>query len=283
MMDQTTLESHLEQVTTLGYTVIEGVLAPDEADELGEDIHRLEAQLRTPAGRNEFEGKQTLRVHNLLARGPHFQKLALHPSTLPLMDLLLGPGCLLSLLGSIDIGPGESAQPVHTDDQIYTMPRPHRPVVCNTMWAITDFTDENGATRIIPGSHLRDHPPTYQAAYDTQPVEVGKGGVVVWNGGLWHGGGANRTAERRVAVSALYCAGFLRQEENHFLGLPPDQVRQFPDRLKELVGYGVYMGVLGHVDRVSPAKLLADETLAREADGYPGGKWDFRWGSFPTA
>ncbi|HEY5986131.1 MAG TPA: phytanoyl-CoA dioxygenase family protein [Streptosporangiaceae bacterium] len=281
-MDQATREHHLEQIIERGYTVIEGALEPGQADALREDIHRLETQLHTPAGRNEFEGKHTLRVHNLLARGPDYHKLALHPSTLPLMDLLLGPGCLLSLVGSIDIGPGESAQPVHSDDQIYALPRPHRPVVCNTMWAITDFTEDNGATRVIPGSHLADHPPDYEATYDTQPVEVGKGGVVVWNGSLWHGGGANRTSERRVAISVLYCAGFLRQEENQMLGVAPDLVRRFPHRLQELVGYGVYMGVLGHVDRVSPARLLAEDTLPRDAGRHPGAEWDFRWGSSPS-
>ena len=94
--------------------------------------------------------------------------------------------------------PGETAQPIHADDQLIPFPKPHVPTVCNTMWALTDFTEANGATRIVPGSHLRDHSPDYGSRYESIAAEMPKGSVLVWHGSLWHGGGANTTDERRV-------------------------------------------------------------------------------------
>lgn len=257
-MDQKTREAHLQRIGRDGYTVLENVIDPDLTSELLADVFSLEERMGIVPASNDFEGTRTLRVHNLLARGALYRRLPVHPDILPLVDLVLGPGCLLSMLGAIDIGPGETAQPIHTDDQIIPIPKPHRPVNCNTMWALTDFTEENGATRVVPGSHLADHSPDYRKTYESRAVEMPRGSVLMWHGSLWHGGGANRTAERRVGISMIYCAGYLRQEENQQLGVPSATVREFPPRLRELVGYGVYMGVLGHVGGDSPEALLAD-------------------------
>ena len=145
----------------------------------------------------------------------------MHPNVLPVVEAVLDPGLLISSLSSIAIGPDEQAQPIHADDQLIPLTRPHVPIICNTMWAITDFTEENGATRIIPGSHLRDEPPNPLEHYETIPAEMPKGSVLVWVGSLWHGGGANRTDTRRVGIAMNYCAGYIRQQENQQLGLPP--------------------------------------------------------------
>ena len=109
---------------------------------------------------------------------------------------------------------GETPQPIHADDQMIPLAKPHVATVCNTMWALTDFTEANGATRIIPGSHLRDHSPIYGRHYDSIAAEMRRGSVLVWHGSLWHGGGANRTHTRRVGIAMNYCAGWIRQQEN---------------------------------------------------------------------
>jgi ectoine hydroxylase-related dioxygenase (phytanoyl-CoA dioxygenase family) len=188
-----------------------------------------------------------------------------HPAILPIVEGVLDRGCLVSSLSSISIDPGETAQPIHADDQLIPLPKPHPPTVCNTMWALTDFTEENGATRIVPGSHLWDHSPDYGTSYPTVPATMARGSVLVWHGSLWHGGGANRSDTRRVGIAMNYCAGYIRQQENQQLGIPRAVARRFPKRLRELVGYSVYNGLIGHIDKHDPTELLdADESAAHE-------------------
>ncbi|MEO2169042.1 MAG: phytanoyl-CoA dioxygenase family protein, partial [bacterium] len=154
-------------------------------------------------------------------------------------------------------------QPIHADDQIIALAKPHIPTVCNSMWALTDFTEANGATRIIPGSHLSDASPEYGKPYASVAAEMSKGSVLVWHGSLWHGGGPNRSKERRLGLAMNYCAGFIRQQENQQLGIPRDIARGFSPRLRELVGYGVYNGLIGHIDKHSPAELLDDDAAGK--------------------
>jgi ectoine hydroxylase-related dioxygenase (phytanoyl-CoA dioxygenase family) len=136
------------------------------------------------------------------------------------------------------------------------------------MWALTDFTEANGATRLVPGSHTADHSPDFNVDYETVPAEMAKGSVLVWHGSLWHGGGANTTGQRRVGIAMNYCAGYLRQQENQQLGIPLETVRRFPHRLQELAGFGIYRGLVGHIDKQVPANLL----LGSDAD--PSLRWD---------
>jgi ectoine hydroxylase-related dioxygenase (phytanoyl-CoA dioxygenase family) len=124
------------------------------------------------------------------------------------------------------------------------------------MWALTDFSEANGATRIVPGSHTRDHSPEYGKHYDSIAAEMPRGSVLVWHGSLWHGGGANTTRERRVGIAMNYCAGFVRQQENQQLGIPLETIRQFEPRLRQLVGFGIYRGLIGHIDKRSPDEVF---------------------------
>ena len=246
----------VEEIAERGYTILEGVFDAHRAEALVADLERLERALGTlPAG-NSFEGDRTLRVYNLLAHGALWEELAVDPAVLAVVDGVLDPGCLMSSLSSIRILPDETAQPIHADDQLIPLDKPHAPTVCNTMWALTDFTEANGATRIIPRSHLRDHSPEYGAPYDSIAAEMGRGSVLVWHGSLWHGGGANATGQDRIGIAANYCAGFIRQQENQQLGLDAELVRTFPPRLRDLVGYGIYRGLIGHIDKRSPAEAV---------------------------
>jgi ectoine hydroxylase-related dioxygenase (phytanoyl-CoA dioxygenase family) len=260
MSDDAWVGPHLERIGSEGWTVLEDVLRPDEADALRADLERLEVELRIEPASNDFEGFRTWRIYNLLVHGPRYEAIPVHPRVLPVVEGVLDPGCLVSSLSSISIGPGETAQMIHADDQLIPLPKPHVPLVCNTMWALTDFTEENGATRVVPGSHEADHSPDVTRSYESVPAVMRKGSVLVWNGSLWHGGGANRTDERRVGVAMNYCAGWVRQQENQQLGIPREIARGFSPRLRELVGYGVYRNLIGHIDKQSPARLLGEET-----------------------
>ncbi len=250
------LARHLARIEQDGYTVIEDAIEPGLLDALFADLLRLERELGVRPAENLFEGLRTLRIYNLLARGEVYGRVPVHDGVLPLVEGVLDRGCLVSSLSSIAILPGEAAQPIHADDQLIPLPRPHAALICNTMWALTDFTDENGATRLVPGSHRADHAPALGQPYESVPAVMGRGSVLVYHGSLWHGGGANRTGERRVGIAMNYCAGWLRQQENQQLGVPIEVARGFSPRLRRLAGYGIYKGLIGHIDKCSPEDLL---------------------------
>ena len=255
-VDQATVEDLAAKVRTDGWVIIEGAISPELVDAIAEDLHRLERDLGIVPADNLFEGLRTTRIYNLLAHGKLYQRVPVHPNVLPVVERVLDEGLLISSLSSIAIGPDESAQPIHSDDQLIPLPKPHPPIICNTMWAITDFTKENGATRLCPGTHLADHSPDLLAAHESIPAEMAKGSVLVWVGSLWHGGGANTTDQRRVGVAMNYCAGFIRQQENQQLGIPLDTIRDFPRRLQELCGFSIYRGLMGHIDKQDPRKAV---------------------------
>jgi ectoine hydroxylase-related dioxygenase (phytanoyl-CoA dioxygenase family) len=250
------VDTHVARIEEDGYTIVEGAIDLDLVDTLDDYLRRLERDLQIVPAHNSFEGFHTVRIYNLLAQGPDFEQIPVLPSVLPICERVLDPGLLVSSLSSIAIGPGESAQGIHADDQLVPLAKPHEAIICNTMWALTDFTEANGATRVVPGSHKADRSPDLSRSYDTVAAEMPKGSVLVWHGSLWHGGGANTTSERRVGIAMNYCAGFVRQQENQQLGLPREVVRQFSPRLQELVGYGLYHGLIGHIDKAVPSTLL---------------------------
>lgn len=266
-MEPADLETHLARIRADGYTLVEDVFDGERAARWLATLDRLVDELGIDTGPNAFEGFSTRRVYNLLAHDRAFEVIPVHDEILPIVEAVLDRGCLISSLSSIDIGPGEKAQMLHADDQLLPIPRPHRALVCNTMWALTDFTEQNGATRIVPGSHRSEDAPDPASETGSVPAEMKAGSVLVWNGSLWHGGGANRTKERRVGIASNYCAGFIRQQENQQLGIPREVARGFPKRLRELVGYGVYQHLIGHIEKRSPDRLLG-------GDGSLDSIWD---------
>ncbi len=249
-------EDAISEIAKHGYCIIENAIDLNLIDALHDDLMRLETALDVQPALNSFEGNATLRIYNLLAYGALYEQIPLHQQILPVVEGVLDRGCLVSTLSSISILPNEAAQPIHADDQLMPLSKPHAPTVCNTMWALTDFTEANGATRIIAGSHLADSSPNYGQHYESIPAEMNRGSVLIWHGSLWHGGGANRTRERRVGIAMNYCAGWVRQQENQQLGIPREIAARFAPRLQELCGYSVYNGLIGHINKRSPAEML---------------------------
>jgi ectoine hydroxylase-related dioxygenase (phytanoyl-CoA dioxygenase family) len=252
------LERHLAEIAEVGCTIVPDAIEPDLVDSLTEALDELERVFDVQPSDNSFEGAHTVRIYNLLAYGDPFTRVPVHERVLPIVEGVLDPGCLVSSLSSIAIDPGETPQPIHADDQLIPLPKPHVPTVCNTMWALTDFTEANGATRYVPGSHLADGSPDYGAPYDSLAAEMPKGSVLVWHGSLWHGGGANTTSERRLGIAMNYCAGWIRQQENQQLGIPRDVAATFSPRLRQLCGYGIYNMLIGHIDKHDPAEMLGE-------------------------
>jgi len=261
------MASDLERLERDGFTILEDVFDAQTAARTLADLERLERVLGEGTGKNLFEGHRTVRIYNLLAQGALYEVIPVHERVLPVVQGVLDRGCLVSSLSSVAIGPGEAAQPIHADDMLIPLPRPHVPLVCNTMWALTDFTADNGATRLIPGSHKDPRSPELGKVYEgTVAAEMRQGSVLVFNGSIWHGGGANRTDARRVGIAMNYCAGWMRQQENQQLGIPRAIAKRFSPALRKLVGYGIYRGLLGHIDKCSPVDLL-DETGPRRVLG----------------
>ncbi len=262
-MDKQQFDEHAERIRRDGYSIVENAIEADLVNALAEDLERLEQENGVVPAKNAFEGPNTVRIYNLLVYGPNFERIPVHGNVLPIVERVLDRGCLVSSLSSIAICPGEGAQPIHADDQLMPIPKPHVPTVCNTMWAITDFTDANGATRIVPGSHLYDHSPDFMKEYESIPAEMSKGSVLIYHGSLWHGGGPNRTHERRIGIAMNYCAGYIRQQENQQLGIPREIAAGFDTRLQELIGYSLYNGLIGHIDKSHPKELLGARSKGR--------------------
>jgi ectoine hydroxylase-related dioxygenase (phytanoyl-CoA dioxygenase family) len=258
---------HLDEIDEQGYTIVPDVLDAGALAASRDALVRLERDLGITPARNAFEGHHTRRVYNLLAHGEPWPRFAIDPRVLPVVEGVLDPECLVSSLSSIAIGPDETAQMLHADDQVIGLPKPHPALVCNTMWALTDFTADNGATRVVPGSHRADRSPDptgdAEAEAGAIPAEMPAGSVLIWHGSLWHGGGANRTDGVRIGIAMNYCAGFVRQQENQQLGIPRAVAATFPERLKRLVGYGTYRRLIGHIDKTDPIGLLGDDASLR--------------------
>jgi ectoine hydroxylase-related dioxygenase (phytanoyl-CoA dioxygenase family) len=262
---------HLARIDGDGYTIVENAIEPELVAALRDTIRRLERELRVEPKATAAEGHATRRMYNLLAKDPAFQAMPLHDSVLPIVERVLDRGCLLSGMTAIDIGPGEHEQPMHGDDIVMSrhLQRPHAPMMVTSMWALDDFTAENGGTRFVPGSHVFARTPDEPGALDgveVRALEMAAGSVMIFHGSLWHGGGANTTADVwRCGVNVQYCPGFVRQQQNPYLGIPADVAATFPDRLLELLGYRLYKGIMGHVDGASPGEVVFGARMAETA------------------
>jgi len=265
-MDAATLDRHLATIDEQGYCIIEGLIAPDLLRRLKDAVARLEGELGIAPRGNRAEGFATKRMYNLLDKDRVFWELPIHEDVLPFAERLLDPECLLSGTTCMHIGPGEVLQGLHSDDQLVTVPRPRIPFMVTTIWALTDFTDANGATRVVPGSHRFDHEPDYTKEYEHIAAEMPAGSLLVVNGGTWHSGGANTTEDDwRLGLSVQYCQGWMRQQQNQYYALKPEDVRDMPPRLAQLCGYTLYKGTMGHIDGTSPGGFVGAEALGETA------------------
>ena len=265
MTPLTRLASHatVDQVCELldrdGFAVVERYLDANDVAAKRADLERVLASV--PTGRNDFEGFSTQRIYALFAKTRAFDAQAVDPFVTGVLEHVLGPGFQLSAPVGISIGPGEKAQVLHTDDGVYPFPRPHRELVVNTMWALDDFTEENGATVVVPGSHKAVERPASDTA--TVRATMPAGSVMFFVGSVHHGGGANATDRRRLGVILEYCAGFVRPQENHVLGVPKQIIAGLDPKLQELLGYNV-VGLLGNVDGRHPRKYIDDQREVRD-------------------
>ncbi len=254
-----------EHIAEHGYAIVDRAAEPALLDRLAaEAAPWVEA---SAAGRDDYDGRRTRRTGALIARCPAARELVMHPLAVGTIGHFLrhASAVQLHLTQIITIEPGETQQQLHRDEMAFDF-HPFAPdyhVQCNTMWALTDFTAENGATNICPGtSALFDDE---AAAVPPLPAEMERGSVLFYDGKVRHGGGANTSAAARQGVNITYAVGWVRQEENQFLACPPDLARTLDDDLLKMMGYQQGAFALGYVgDQQDPlAALRGTEGKAR--------------------
>jgi ectoine hydroxylase-related dioxygenase (phytanoyl-CoA dioxygenase family) len=249
-------------VDECGYAIVADILDPATCARLVDEVDRVEREGSIDYGHNDFEGHRTRRIFNLIAHGPPFRELVINEVMLDLMDALLGDDFLLSGTTSMHISPGETHQLLHADDGMISLPRPHVATLATTLWALCDFTADNGATRLVPGSHRLEAMPRPGEVHESIAAEMPAGSALVLHGSTWHGGGANRTADvERYGLSIQYVAGWCRQQQNLMLGTSKALAATYPRRLQELIGYSMYRNVMGHVEREHPLSLLGVDAV----------------------
>ena len=253
-------DAHAARIRAQGFTVIEDFMSP-------EVIAAVRAALapfqNTHYGRNDFEGFRTERVYTLVARARVFEDLVEEPRVLAILERFLQPGYLLTATQSIQINPGETAQGMHSDDGFYRIPRP-RPAISYTLIAAVDaFTQANGCTEVVPGSHLWGNQgdagrPNDLAEIERMlvPMEVPAGACFIMAGTLIHRGGANRTDRPRLGFTNQYCEPWARPQENFFLGIPREQAAAMSPRVQKLLGYDIWPSFMGMVTGSHPGKAL---------------------------
>ena len=251
----------LEELRTDGYVILRDVL-PDLV--LQEARNALRPLLDCQAwGKGEFFGNRTRRVHNILAKTRAVDSLVAHPAVLELLrGTLTQPQ--VSIVNAIEIHPGETAQFLHQDDVVFPIARPHPPLIVNTMWALTEFTAKNGATRLVPRSQdateLDD-----DASIVTAEMEPGS--VLVWTGGLFHGGGANHAQQPRLGLNVNYNCPWLRQQENQYLAIPQQVAATLSDDFLRLLGYSTHIDIYGLVDHRHPLSVLGRDVPSIASGG----------------
>ena len=245
-------------------------------------LDAIDSELRpyveaTNPGPDDFAGHRTRRTGALVARSPAARDLVMHPLALATTGIVLkaAKSFQLHLTQVIAIGPGEKAQYIHRDQWAFD----HFPfpvgyeVQCNTIWAMTDFTEENGATRVIPGSHRYEDGLHFRED-DTEPAEMARGSVLFYTGALYHGGGANRSDQTRVGLNITYNMSWLRQEENQYLSVPLEVARTLPVDLLRLMGYARGAYALGYVDDLRDPIEVVRPDLADAGAGTAAGFGD---------
>lgn len=253
---ETPAEAVAEAVWRDGYAIVERAMAHELLANLKADLAPHLAAAHT--GHEAFHGSATRRFGALLAKSKACQALLLHPTVLAAADRALLGLCVryqVQYTGVMHLEPGEKAQVLHRDTGMYPIANPCPPFTLATMWAVSDFTSENGATRFVPGSHRwpDDRAPEPE---EVCAAEMPAGSVLIYTGNTMHGGGANRGNTARTGVALHYSLAWLRQEENQYLAATPDEVRAMPRAVQELMGYSLAAPNLGFVDHVAPLDHL---------------------------
>ena len=253
------VDAAVADVATHGYAIMEAFLD-------AEMLHRVRGEMepifqqtgsRDTQGRGRHAGIQTIHVHNLFAKTRAVDEIAVDPLLLTTIEGVLGEQFQMSVATAMCPDPGVDPQYLHQDDGHYPLPRPHMPLIANTLIALDDFHRNNGATMVVPGSHK--WPQAIEREADVVYAEMPAGSLLVFDGALWHGGGGNTTSnQRRRSINLNFNLSWLRQQENQYVGIPRDVWLQLPERLQRLLGFQKVNFLYGSVDYTDPLEYFKE-------------------------
>ena len=236
-----------------GFAVVEDFLDAETLEQLREGLAPVFDDI---GSRMTSEiGQQTIHTHNLLAKTRAVDELLMSDRMLSIVEAVLGPDYQVSGVAAMRPGPGDERQRMHQDDGHYPIPRRHPPLIVNTLISLDPFTKANGATEVVPGSHLWTK--RVDPDVETVSVEMPAGALLAWEGALWHRGGGNSTRnEYRRSINVNFNLAWLKQRENQFIGVPHEVVVQMPEKLQALIGYKLTNFGLGTVDYRNPIETV---------------------------
>jgi hypothetical protein len=253
------LDADIAALERDGYLILNEVLSSHETATLAGE---LEPWLqRTPKCVGDFYGWETTRVGGLLSKAPIVQHLVLNARILAIAEALLRPSCdciQLNLTQATRVHPSERAQAPHRDEEMWPWPSQGRHWLLNVMWAVSEFTEENGATLLWPGSHRAELDRSIDPI-DSIAASMPKGSACLFLGSLTHAAGANQSGAPRTGVIVSYCLGWLKTYENQFLAYPREVARCFPERLQRLMGYQMHRPNLGGWEGQDPIGFLDND------------------------
>lgn len=273
----TTTDTYIESMRKDGYCIIENAFPEDFCGEVLDAMHRIqeEKDIRPFGG---FAGDKTVRIMNLLQYDDLFQQVPTQPDALAVLHGYLDPECLLSGIDSSEIYPGQTAQPIHTDTWWHDNHRFDFPVCVNSIMTLSEFTDANGATRIVPGSHRwtaeevafdpsssdfpllpGEQPTGYDVNWKPIAAEAPKGSILMYDSRMMHGGGANVSDKPRPGIISPYVLPWLRQLDNFAYAIPLERQKTFSPELRKLIGLGLVRGGYSQVNGMSPEQFLWPE------------------------
>jgi hypothetical protein len=249
------IDKLMVEVEKNGYVILPDMISKDVVD----NIRKESEPFLKFDGRTEFEGHKTRRIYSVVEKTYACNPIIEHPLVMALLDRLFQPNYLLSQLQVISVMPGEIRQPLHHDDGFYPIARPRKPFGAALIWALDDFTYENGATLVYPGSHLwGDVPPAEIDVSKMVPAVMPSGSAVFFLGTLWHCAGANITDKPRLAATTQYCEPWARQQENYSLAISRERAKGCSETIQKLLGYSMQFPFIGFVNGRDPIRLLQD-------------------------
>ena len=251
-IDPALIDAQREQLMEEGYIILHDMVTQGQLDKLREEAGEHLQHM----GRNSFEGERTQRIYGLPEKLRAADPFIEHPLILAHLDRLLMPNYLLSQAQVINIKTESPAQPLHIDDGFYPIPAPRPALSVATVFAIDDFTEDNGATVIIPGSHKWGSGRTPQDSDQVVKAVMPAGSCILFMGNAWHGGGANYSGKDRLALTGQYCEPWLRTQENYFLSVSKDTAAGVSENIRRLLGYSIHPPFMGMTEGMHPKRKL---------------------------